>query len=156
MKTVLLTVCMFASCLFLASCGEEQPSPQSAEDVPTPAGHAQTKSSDGVIEGLTLNDGRKWEMDEHTRSAFASMADTFPADGLASLNSEQLKEAGAVLQGQLTGLIRGCTMQGAAHDQLHVFLTGFMPAVKALSENGQPADAETVKLYLEGYDEYFE
>jgi hypothetical protein len=39
---------------------------------------------------------------------------------------------------------------------LHVYLTGYMPAVASLSDSGQIEDAEEVTHYLEKYGEYFE
>jgi hypothetical protein len=47
-------------------------------------------------------------------------------------------------------------MTGDAHDQLHVYLTGYIPAVETLSESGRIEDAKKVTRYLEEYDEYFE
>jgi len=47
-------------------------------------------------------------------------------------------------------------MTGDAHDQLHVYLTGYIPAVAALSESGGIEDATKVRYYLENYSEYFE
>jgi hypothetical protein len=47
-------------------------------------------------------------------------------------------------------------MTGDAHSQFHVYLTGYMPAVAALSESGRVEDADKVRHYLEGYGAYFE
>ena len=30
-----------------------------------------------LLDGISLNDGRKWTMDEHTRTAFAAMASSY-------------------------------------------------------------------------------
>jgi hypothetical protein len=47
-------------------------------------------------------------------------------------------------------------MTGEAHDQLHVYLMVYMPAVDALTKSGRIEDAKKVKHYLEIYDDYFE
>ena len=38
------------------------------------------------------------------------------------------------LQKQLDSLIAGCTMQGPAHDALHVYLTALIPQVDAMRD----------------------
>jgi hypothetical protein len=114
-----------------------------------------TTVSDG-LDGLILNKGSKWEMDGHTKDIFAKMAESFLDLDHASLNEAGLKQAGADLQRDINELIQGCTMSGDAHNQLHVYLTGYIPAVADLSEFGRTDDAEKVKHYLEKYDKYFE
>ena len=47
-------------------------------------------------------------------------------------------------------------MVGDAHNQLHIYLTGYIPAVQALAKTGDMEDAKKVKHYLEMYDDYFE
>jgi len=73
-----------------------------------------------------------------------------------SLEGDGLKKAGTDLQADIKLLVQGCTMTGPAHDQLHIYLTGYMPAVAALTEKGSIEDAQKVKHYLEKYTEYFE
>jgi hypothetical protein len=95
-------------------------------------------------------------MDDHTRSVFAEMAASFLNVDHVSLEGEGLKKAGSDLQVHIKKLVQGCTMTGAAHDQLHVYLSGYIPAVAALSETGGIEDAKKVAHYLEKYAEYFE
>jgi len=107
-------------------------------------------------DGLVLNQGKKWEMDEHTRNSFNKMAESFLNTDHASMNAQDLKQSGTALQSELDVLIKGCTMTGEAHNQLHVYLTGYIPAVQALSESGNLDDAKKVEHYLEIYDDYLE
>jgi hypothetical protein len=95
-------------------------------------------------------------MDDHTRAIFVKMAKSFLDSDYLSLEGDSLKSAGSDLKVHVGELIRGCTMTGEAHDQLHVYLTGYIPAVAALSETGRIEDAKKVKNYLEIYDQYFE
>jgi hypothetical protein len=39
---------------------------------------------------------------------------------------------GKAMAGEISILFEGCTMQGPAHDQLHVFLTGLLGEVNGL------------------------
>jgi len=95
-------------------------------------------------------------MDNHTRTIFAKMAESFVHSDHSSLKEDGLKKAGATLQLDINELIQGCTMTGDAHNQLHIYLTGYIPVVAALSDSGQIADAEKIKHYLEKYGDYFE
>jgi len=95
-------------------------------------------------------------MDEHTRISFVKMADSFLNTDHASMETTELKSVGGELQTELNVLVKGCTMTGEAHDQLHVYLAGYMPAVKTLSQNGDMESAKQVKQYLEIYDDYME
>ena len=105
---------------------------------------------------MVLNDGAKWPMDQHTRTSFTTMTRIFVTADHESLEGEGLKLLGASLQVELDGLIQGCTMVGEAHNQLHVYLSGFIPAVQALSNSGSLTDALTVKHYLESYTSYYQ
>ncbi len=95
-------------------------------------------------------------MDDHTRSMFAKMASSFLNSDYADLEEADLKKAGAGLQVNINELIQGCSMEGDAHDQLHAYLNGYIPAVTDLSESGQMKDAREVARYLKKYSDYFE
>lgn len=155
MKLTYITVSILITAALLMTCSEDH----AKVDHHEAAIHADRQSStnqESGMEGLSLNNGEKWEMDEHTRSSFIKMAGSFLNADHTSLEGEGLKQAGADLQLDLDGLIKGCTMTGDAHNQLHVYLTGYIPAVQALSESGKVEDAKKVKHYLEIYDDYLE
>lgn len=120
--------------------------------------HAIPRGEDGELPALALNDGEKWAMDAHTREMVGEMRQTVTSVTIAS--AEDGQRLGETLGEQLERLIRGCTMTGAAHENLHVFLASYMPAVAALKSSGSKEEAEqrlhTVKQMLETYDRYFE
>ena len=153
MQSTLRSASLILFVLAIISCGGDRAevSDRHSDDH---AAH-DTAATEG-IEELQLNDGAKWKMDDHTRLVFSEMAQSFLGSDPLSQNSETLKQVGAELQMDLNRLIRGCTMTGPAHDQLHKFLTGYMPAVASLAGTGQLEDAKRVKHYLEMYDKYFE
>tara|TARA_R110001592_G_scaffold16881_1_gene71347 strand:+ start:23325 stop:23798 length:474 start_codon:yes stop_codon:yes gene_type:complete len=115
---------------------------------------AEHKKADG-IDGMSLNNDEKWEMDDHTRQSFAQMVELFLNTDIASLNNDELKSYGIALQKNLDDLIRGCTMEGEPHDQLHIFLMGYMPEVEELSNSGSQENAQNIQYYLENYSKYF-
>lgn len=114
-------------------------------------------ASEVGISGLGLNHGQQWEMDEHTRTMLVKMEATF----FAADHSSQagLNAAGAKLKVQLDDLITGCTMAGEAHDQLHVFMSEYIPVIDLLAQAGDYAAARDAAIELKGhfgtYKKYF-
>lgn len=125
---------------------------QAADDA-----HQHERHSEVATTELELNDGERWEMDEHTRAMLAKMEQTFFQADHSTLMG--LNGAGSQLDAQLKELINGCTMQGESHNQLHIFLTDYMPAVKGLAgaKDYDTARASAIKLkgQLESYKHYF-
>ena len=156
MKSVLTVICLLVVALCLVSCGDKnaETNNEHAENA-EPAAHAEHTNAT-ADDGLVLNDGKRWMMDDHTRASFASMAESFVNADAAALGNDGLKQAGGNLQKGINSLIQGCTMNGPGHDQLHVFLMAYIPAVKTLQESGQVEDAKRVQHYLTIYGNYFE
>jgi len=102
-----------------------------------------------VINQPVLNHGAKWQMDTHTRDMFKTMSQRVELGG-------DSRALGKALNNDLQQLIKGCTMTGAAHDQLHVFLMPYMSAIKELSKEGTQTALEKVKKVLHEYRDYFE
>ncbi len=96
-----------------------------------------------------LNQGEKWLMDQHTRDMFNVMSQRVNAGG-------SLSKLGTALNDDLNQLIKGCTMTGAAHDQLHVFLMPYFSAVNELTETGSEIALKEIKQALKDYQNYFE
>jgi len=155
MNHILTATCILAAATLLVSCGADH-SKSHQNDSDAHSSHSVSATSEDGLEGLGLNNGQKWKMDNHTRTIFAKMAESFVHSDHSSLKEDGLKKAGATLQLDINELIQGCTMTGDAHNQLHIYLTGYIPAVAALSDSGQIADAEKIKHYLEKYGDYFE
>ena len=129
MKTVRLTLLLITLAL-LAACGAKDSAEESVGIVP-----------------LTLNEGAKWQMDSHTRGSVARMQDWFAAAGQPA-TLEAYQELGRRLTEELQVLIGGCTMAGPDHDQLHIFLTEFMPRVNALRDASELDAAEQTRIEL--------
>ncbi len=131
---------------FYTGCGENQQSKQSNE-------------SEKTTIKFVLNEGKKWQMDEHTRNAIKNLANVLKSnEQIESIEDHKL--LGEKLDEELVLLIRGCTMEGPAHDQLHVFLGEFYPAVQNLKKEKNLDSSvnilEKIKNLLVEYDKYFE
>ncbi|MBL4697689.1 MAG: hypothetical protein JKX70_02535 [Phycisphaerales bacterium] len=161
-KLVLSTICLLATSSILVSCNakndadDQMDQTEQADHAEDHSGHDHADSTESGLEGLSLNDGKKWMMDDHTRSSFSTMADSFLALNHATMDTDALKQVGTDLRQDINGLIQGCTMTGESHNQLHVLLTGYIASVDALAASGQIEDAIKVKGFLEEYAEYFE
>ncbi len=153
MKPTYIVIIIFITVTFTASCNKDHANNTHQESASHPD-HNSSVNHEAGIEGMVLNNGVKWQMDEHTRASFTKMAGSFLKADHISLEGDGLKQVGADLQVDLDGLIQGCTMTGEAHNQLHLYLTGYIPAVQALSETGNLENAKAVKYYLEIYGDY--
>lgn len=106
-----------------------------------------------AVAGLGLNNGERWEMDDHTRTMSQKMEKTFfEADHSTQTG---LNAVGTKLESQMEELIAGCTMQGKAHDQLHVFLTDHIPTIQALAKAGDYESARESAIKLKGQFETY-
>ena len=170
MKTTMSIVCLLALAFLVTACGDsntdaqnetehaksEHPSGGEHPNGDHPTGdHPTGEHRTGDVE-LTLNDGKKWQLDDYTSTALNTMSDAFESVDASKLDPLTLKAAGASLKKNIDEMIQGCTMTGAGHDQLHVYLNGLVPAVNSLGKNGQVADAEKVQQQLALYRDYFE
>jgi len=119
--------------------------------------HAAPETTGSQLE-LTLNEGAKWQMDEHTRKSINTIYAIF--DQAEPTTVEDFNAIGTGTEAEINNLIAGCTMEGAAHDQLHLFLGAFVPKVKALSAEQNIEEAEAlyreIDQLLSHYDQYFE
>jgi hypothetical protein len=108
---------------------------------------------------FVLNDGNKWQMDEHTRNAIKNL-DSLLKSQQPVKSIEESKLLGKKLDEELILLIRGCTMEGPAHDQLHVFLGYFYPMVQDLKKETEVESSKKILAKMENlfveYHKYFE
>ena len=121
--------------------------------------HAKAATqSKAAFSAMHLNGAKKWTVDAHTKSAGAKLRAT--VEGLKHRKLEAYHGVAKQLDGHLTGLIQGCTMQGPDHDMLHTFLSEFMPAVQALGKAGNLKQAKvaftTVQQGIAAFDAHFE
>ena len=136
------------SLIFLVACFVAcQPN-----QTPTPAAPLPT------LEGMSLNDGARWKANKETtdgvktlhRIVESAIAETEPTDKKQSVDS--LKQA-------YQTIFEKCTMEGAAHEQLHTYLLPIGPQLAALNKT-EGAEHRAVLTSLDerlrAYDRYFE
>lgn len=107
--------------------------------------------------GLRLNGDAKWALDDSTRARMTAIRGTLTqAQAADPLDVPAVADA---VSDDLNALIAGCSMDGPAHDELHVFLMAFMPAVRAFSTSeGEDAAAQLQGLVdqVDDFDRVFE
>jgi len=153
MKLTRIIISLFA--LLLISCSDQNH--ESHQQQKLHSGHSADSStiSNDTLKDIVLDHDQKWAMDDHTRAIFLEMAATFSSLDHSAMDNDGMKKVGTNLQTDIDTLIQGCTMTEEAHDQLHIFLTGYIPAVTALAEKGQLEDAKEVAHYLNSYQHFF-
>lgn len=143
--------------LALAGCGQSTVHDHD-HDHESEASGGHEHAHDAVTnKALTLNDGEKWQADEHTMSAAQKMKRTvsdFENSGRGDYNV-----LADTLETQLNELIVGCTMEGAPHDALHQWLEPFLGEVKELSNVQGPTEGDaalkSIQKSLDVFDEHF-
>ncbi len=85
-----------------------------------------------------------YALDEHTRTSLAALGALLTA-GPETDDVAGHQALGAALDVELKGLIRGCTMEGPAHDRLHVWLMEFMPKVRGMQEGDDLAALQALR-----------
>lgn len=107
---------------------------------------------------IELNNGQKWKVNEEMKPHIEKgreLLNAYLADG--STDHEQLAED---LQEQNSKLIKSCTMDGKAHDELHNWLHPHLELVKTLrdaeTEDEAAKTINELKASYELYDQYFE
>ncbi len=159
---------MFPLLFLLAACGgpatepaapAAAPAPAAPAAAPAPAAPAAAAAAEpAALLDIPLDNGAKWQMDEHTRAAMAETRQTVSEAKLGSIDDAHA--LGTTLQGQFEGLVQGCTMEGPAHDQLHTFIGVYVPALSELQTAEDLGSAQRHLARLDAvmgeYERYFE
>jgi hypothetical protein len=129
----------------------------------TPAMSEDVRSGDHAAHAqLTLDHGRKWIADKDTIDTVAAMKSAVQkVSGVSPRPSPaEMRTAGANLQELLQALIRGCTMDGASHEQLHTWISALAPQIEKLRTSEVPQDGyaaiEKISEILRSFDGHFQ
>ena len=170
MKQVHMTLAFCGSLLFASGCGCERKSrdaadPKPAQDIPDPEvepkddGYVTMDLSHEANVELDLSSWQKWEVDNHTRQSAKTMSDLLNQTGPFASPSDATALAEA-LDKERASLVRGCTMTGPAHEQLHAFLEVLSPKIDLLGDEAELTELQMVRHELSMlwivYNQYFE
>jgi hypothetical protein len=114
--------------------------------------------SNAWINDIKLNEGNKWEANVETNEGILKMQKTIKTQSINTL--EDYHQLAEKLESDKNYVLKNCTMKGASHDNLHVWLLPLMKKIDALSETKTIEDATKLKRSIEeninGYADYFE
>ena len=107
---------------------------------------------------MALNNGAKWEANLETTSGVANMAKLIGETKTISV--EDYRNLGDSLNNVKNTLVKECTMTGASHDNLHIFLHPLIQKIELLQKTGSAETGaqikESITGHLNAYYIYFE
>lgn len=106
---------------------------------------------------VQLNNGLKWKADSVTKGHVITMVHLL-ADSIYS-NPVNTKQLTGKLQANIDGLVKDCSMKGAEHEALHVWMEQILHDVKELRENETDEYDKTfraLKTHVVSFYDYFE
>lgn len=117
-----------------------------------------TVNENEAVNGLTLNNGAKWQADASTNKNVSALSSIVSASQPVTL--EEYKNTGKTLQAGIDVMISECRMQGPDHDALHHWLEPLMEENKKLEsasslEQGKES-FDFVNNQINIYSQYFE
>ena len=143
----------------LLACTNEKKFPFNST-TKTEGAHGHLDGEEAPADGLTLNNGNKWQTDESTwlhavnLNALVAVFETKEDSDIESYHG-----FAANMQEELGGLVKDCKMKGADHDALHLWLEPVMKDVNDLKKTATADEgkqiAETLTANVKKFDKYF-
>lgn len=107
---------------------------------------------------IEMNDGAKWEANPETNEGVQKMQNLLQTQPTNTL--EDYYKLAEQLNSDKNYVVKNCTMKGASHDNLHVWLLPLMAKIEALSETKSLDEASKLKHSIEenvnAYSDFFE
>jgi len=109
------------------------------------------------MDDIQLNNEAKWEANLETTEGVSKMQELLKGQTTSSI--EDYHQLASKLNGVKNKVVKECTMKGASHDNLHIWLYPLIEKISALSETDNLNDASKIKQSilenLEAYSDYF-
>ena len=167
MKNIFLSIALVAF-IFTGCKNNTKETPATKHDshenteAATNTHHDDHQLSDGGLSNawtndIKINDGEKWEANPETNEGVQKMKQRL---NTATLNTlEDYHKLATQLNEDKNYVIKNCTMQGASHDNLHIWLLPLIAKIEALTETTSVEEASTITQNIEanvnGYSNYF-
>jgi len=140
--------------VLFAGCGHGHGDEHDHDAVESEASHHH----EGEGGAVGLNNGAKWEADQHTLVMVGDMKSALSDfEKAGEKNYHVLADS---LTRQLSILVAGCTMKGPAHDELHKWLIPFTENVKNLASAHEASvargEVDAIEKRLNEFDNFFE
>ena len=117
-----------------------------------------TAMNNAWVNEIKLDDVSKWQANLETTQGVAKMLDLIKSSNPKTL--EDYHSLASKLNEEKNFIVKECTMKGASHDNLHIFLLPLVEKIEALSNTSALGQA-TILTYrieenLKGYYNYFQ
>lgn len=156
-------ILLSAFSLLLVSCKETKKEvpvePEATTETVDHDNHAgETQESDNAwVNDIVLNNGIKWQANQETTDGVMTMLSLINESKLNA--TEDYQKLGDGLNEVKNTVVKECTMKGASHDNLHVWLHPLIEKIELLQNTGSVEEGakltSNIKEHLEGYYEYF-
>ena len=103
---------------------------------------------------IQLNDGKKWKVDDEMMVHIRNMEKEVVS--LDKEKPENYKVAAGNLKKNLDLLTSNCTMNGQAHDELHIWLLPFIELVEDFSKDKSNENLAKIQESFTTFNQYFE
>lgn len=157
------TIIAIAVLSLAISCkeGQKKNSPETETNMETVnhGSHSGTTQvpDDAWVDEIVLDNGIKWRANKETTDGVAEMLSLI-SESKAS-TSAAYRKLGDSLNEIKNTVVKECTMEGASHDNLHVWLHPLIEKIellqKAESDEEGAKLTSNIKNHLEGYFDYF-
>ena len=153
--TILIVLVSFALTNCKQAVNENQKSRRVQPEAKTVV-EKQQQADDWTNE-IVLNNGIKWQANQETTNGVNAMLSLIDERKVSA--PEDFKKLGDTLNEVKNLVIKECTMKGASHDNLHIWLHPLAEKIELLQKTGSMEEGEkltsSIKVHLEGYYEYF-
>lgn len=118
--------------------------------------HIEAGKDDHATAGeIALNNGEKWPADKHTNDKVSEMKKEVEN----YKKNKDYSKLSTKLEANVNELIKGCTMDGEPHNQLHHWLEPIMGKINSMKKVSTDADKSAkisdIESSLNQYTEYF-
>lgn len=132
------------------------------EEVKNPSGTVNEKAETGLstqlMDEIQLNNGSKWEANIETTEGVEKMQELLKTQTTSSIIEYHL--LASKLNDVKNELVKECTMKGASHDNLHLWLYPLIEKINTLSNVDKLNEAAKIKQSVEdnlnNYSTYFQ
>lgn len=156
MKHLVFAICLLA----LVSCKDSQNKniTYKKNSVERSREHKKHVYNNSWTEEIAMNDGKKWKADAVTNAGVEHMQNSINTRTFNTLDDyHQLAEK---LNDDKNYVIKNCSMKGAPHENLHIWLLPLMAKIDALSKAKSFEEASKIKHSIEenmnAYNNYFQ
>ncbi|ADV51190.1 hypothetical protein Celal_3946 [Cellulophaga algicola DSM 14237] len=149
---------LFVITTLTASC--KNTNKKTATDTSTDSTTSQTDAlfETAWMNDLSLNNGRKWEANKETTEGVLKMQTLLQSETTHTI--EEYVHLAGKLNVVKNEVVKECTMEGASHDNLHLWLYPLIKKIKAFSEVKSLEEAlklkQSIEEHLKVYATYFQ